>query len=63
MAEQSSVQIGGHLHISIPKATRHDRCWIAAQREAGRLKRIADAIWKANERNRPAPKVPEGEGV
>jgi len=55
MKEVSTVQIGGNLHINLPKALRHDPVWVAAQRETGRLKRIADKLWAAKERDRSRP--------
>jgi hypothetical protein len=47
----------GNLHVPVPKAIRHARSWIDAQREAGRLKRISDSEWNAKK----APVEPQGE--
>jgi hypothetical protein len=57
MSDRSTMTFDGNLHIPVPKAIRHSQSWLAAKREAGRLKRVADAEWNAKK----APVEPQGE--
>jgi len=56
----STMMFDGKIHIEIPKAVRHDRKWIAAQREAKRQRRMTQALVdRAVERGQPIPRVME----